>query len=57
MIIITFQVESINIKTGKKRTLPPLQTARFGAVAAVVNGFVFVIGGVNSHGTTGSVEK
>lgn len=50
-------MESINLKTGKKITLPSLKTPRFGAVAAAVGGFVFVIGGVNNSGTLGSVEK
>lgn len=50
-------MESVNLKTGKKKTLPSLKTPRFGAVATVVNGFIYVIGGVNSTGTLESVEK
>ena len=45
------------MKTGKKRELPPIQTARFGSVAAIVGGCVYIIGGASVSGTTGTAEK
>ncbi|XP_077293318.1 kelch-like protein 26 [Arctopsyche grandis] len=50
-------VESVNLKTGKKLTLPPLQEARHTAVATVIEDVIYIFGGNNGSKTINSVEK
>ncbi|XP_077293317.1 kelch-like protein 21 [Arctopsyche grandis] len=49
-------VESVNLKTGKKVTLPPLQEARVSAVATVIGDVIYIFGGYNGSKAIDSVE-
>ncbi|XP_077292080.1 kelch-like protein 23 [Arctopsyche grandis] len=55
--VIHNTVESVNLKTGKKETLPSLQEARVASVAAAVGDVIYIFGGNNGSGTINSVEK
>ncbi|XP_077290676.1 kelch-like protein 4 [Arctopsyche grandis] len=49
--------EYINLKTSEKEVLPPLQTARWGTIAATLNGKVYAMGGWDGSNYSEIVER